>query len=50
MDTPQLDGNDTVDSRAIDFMEEVNMEHTANIEVKSAPTITHFLKFLGIYY
>jgi hypothetical protein len=28
----------------------VNMEHTANIEVKSAPTITHFLKFLGIYY
>jgi len=28
-------GNDTVDSRAIDFIEEVNIEDAAGIEVKS---------------
>ena len=31
----QYYGNDTMDSRAIDFIEEVNIEHTAGIEVKS---------------
>ena len=29
-------GNDTLDSRVIDFIEEVNIEDTAGIEVKSA--------------
>jgi hypothetical protein len=29
-------GNDTVDSRAIDFIAEVSIEDTAGIEVKSA--------------
>jgi len=32
----QRHGNDTVDSRAIDFIEEVNIEDAAGIEVKSS--------------
>jgi hypothetical protein len=33
---PQFHVNDTVDSRAIDFIEQVNIEDIAGIEVKSA--------------
>jgi hypothetical protein len=32
----QFHGNDTVDSRAIDFIEEVNIEGTLGVEVTSA--------------
>ena len=35
-DFAPFSGNDTVDSRVIDFIEEVNIEGTTGIEVKSA--------------